>query len=184
MLLDITLKITPAMAKESNQNTNPALVGHLGTHFDVMDREFPLSYTKRKGIVFDVSSITGAEIDIDDISPAAIGKDMFVAFYTGYIEKIPYGTKEYFASHPQLSQALIDLLLSKGVSIIGMDCAGIRCGKEHIPADQKCADKGTFVIENLCNLNQLLGKDFIVHTYPMSYAGITGLPCRVIAEVL
>lgn len=57
MLIDITLKITPKMADESNKNTAKELVGHLGTHFDVMDKEFPLEYTKRRGIVFDVSRV-------------------------------------------------------------------------------------------------------------------------------
>lgn len=57
MLIDITLKITPKMADESNKNTAKEPVGHLGTHFDVMDKEFPLEYTKRRGIVFDVSRV-------------------------------------------------------------------------------------------------------------------------------
>lgn len=57
MLIDITLKNTPKMADESNKNTAKELVGHLGTHFDVMDKEFPLEYTKRRGIVFDVSRV-------------------------------------------------------------------------------------------------------------------------------
>jgi hypothetical protein len=111
--------------------------------------------------------------------------DSFVAFYSGYIEKVPYGEKGYFTDHPQLTYALIDALLQKGVSIIGLDFAGIRRGKEHTPTDQACAEKGTFIIENLCNLKSVLDKSkaFTAHTYPLSYIGITGLPCRVIAEI-
>ena len=40
MLLDITLKITPKMVKTAENNEKKALVGHLGTHFDVMDGSF------------------------------------------------------------------------------------------------------------------------------------------------
>ena len=29
----------------------------------------------------------------------------------------------------------------------------------------------------------LEGSKFIAHTYPMKYAGVTGLPCRVVAEI-
>jgi len=47
MLLDITLQVTPAMLGKAWGNTDKALVGHLGTHFDVMDKEFPLEYTSR-----------------------------------------------------------------------------------------------------------------------------------------
>ena len=57
MLIDVTLKITPKMATDAQGNEKKALVGHLGTHFDVMDKEFPLDYTRRRGLCFDVSDI-------------------------------------------------------------------------------------------------------------------------------
>ena len=82
-----------------------------------------------------------------------------------------------------LSYELIDALPGKQVSVIGLDFGGIRRGKEHIPADQTCAGRGAFVVENPVNLSAPEGKDFTVHTYPMAFTGITGLPCRVIAEI-
>ena len=185
MLIDITLKLNVDQANEAWSNTNKALLGHLGTHFDVMDEEFPLEYTKRSGIIFDVTGVCGRDIDICDVSPELIVKESFVAFYTGYLDKVGYGTKQYFAEHPQLSDALIELLLDKGVSIIGIDCAGIRRGKEHTPKDRYCAKKGCFVVENLYALDKVLAHSatFTAHTYPMNYVGITGLPCRVIAQI-
>lgn len=185
MLIDITLKITPDMIKNAKGNEDKALVGHLGTHFDVMNKEFPLEYTQRKGIVFDVSGVKDRDIDINDIEIEKVQQDMFVAFCTGFIEEVGYGNKTYFAEHPQLTDQLIDELLNKGVSIIGVDFAGIRRGKEHTPKDQYCADRGTFVIENLCNLKTLVenGEAFKANTYPLNYTEMTGLPCRVIAEI-
>lgn len=185
MLLDITLQVTPGMRRSAPEKDDRALVGHLGTHFDVMDKEFPLDYTRRQGLVFDVSAVRDRDIDLGDIDLDAVQADMFVAFYTGYIEEVPYGSPVYFAEHPQLSHGLIDALLEKGVSIIGIDCSGIRRGKEHTPKDQYCADKGVFVIENLCGLNAVIqkGGHFTAHTYPVNYSGMTGLPCRVIAEL-
>ncbi len=183
MLIDITYKITPQIAKDDQ--TSKSLMGHLGTHFDVMDKEFPLEYTRREGIVFDVSQVAGRDICADDIPMESIRENMFVAFYTGYIERQPYGSKVYFSQHPQLSHELIDALLDKGVSIIALDFGGVRRAPEHVPKDQLCANRGTFVIENLCNLKAVLdaGGHFTAHTYPMNYAGITGLPCRVIAQI-
>lgn len=182
MLIDVTLKITPKMVKDAQGNEKQSLIGHLGTHFDVMNKEFPLEYTKRTALVFDVSKVTNREIDISDIDLTAVRSDMFVAFYTGFIEKEGYGGKVYFSEHPQLSNELIDALLEKKVSIIGVDFAGVRRGKEHTPKDQYCADHGVFIIENLCNLKTVVGM-CIMNTYPMNYAEMTGLPCRVIAEV-
>ena len=181
MLVDITLKITPKMTTDAQGNLKKALVGHLGTHFDVMNKEFPLEYTKRNGFVFDVSKVRDRDIELSDIDLNAIGKDMFVAFYTGYIEETEYGSKAYFAHHPALSVSLIEALLSKKISIIGIDCAGIRNGMEHASMDQYCADRGVFIVENLCNLSSVIGK-CAVNTYPMNFAEMTGLPCRVVAE--
>ena len=132
--------------------------------------------------MFDVSSVNGRDIEIADIDLDAVEPDMFVAFHTGYIDKVEYDSKEYFASHPALSVELIDALLDKRVSIIGVDCAGVRTGKEHTLMDQHCADHGVFIVENLCNLDKVIGR-CIINTYPMNFAEITGLPCRVVAEV-
>ena len=115
---------------------------NLGTHFDVMNKEFPLEYTERKGIVFDVSKIKDRDIDIADIDMNKVTKDIFVCFYTGFIEEEGYGTKKYFTEHPQLSNELLEALLQKNVSIIGVDFAGVRRGKEHTPMDQYCANHG------------------------------------------
>lgn len=183
MLIDITLKITPKMVSDAQGNEKKAFVGHLGTHFDVMDKDFPLEYTERKGITFDVSTVRDREIDISDINPDLLYPDMFAAFYTGFIEEEGYGGKKYFTEHPQLSNKLIDLLLEKKVSVIGVDCAGVRQGAEHSKTDQRCADRGVFVVENLCNLKELVNLiNYTVNTYPMNYEGMTGLPCRVIVK--
>ncbi|WP_368488311.1 cyclase family protein [Clostridium sp. BJN0013] len=187
MFIDITLKITPKMVKDAQGNEKKALMGHLGTHFDVMNKEFPLEYVERKGIVFDVSRITDRDIDENDIDLDRVEMNMFVAFYTGFIEAEGYGGKKYFTEHPQLSNGLIDALLAKKISIIGVDFAGIRQGNEHTPKDQYCADRRVFVIENLCNLKTLLNEqtniNLIANTYPVNYAEMTGLPCRVVAKL-
>ena len=185
MYIDLTLEITPQMLADAQNNPNKALTGHLGTHFDVMDREFPLEYTERNGIVFDVSHVTDRDITLSDIDTDQITKEMFVAFYTGYTDTNEYGSAGYFGNHPQLSDALIDALLEKQISIIGIDCPGVRRGTEHIPKDRYCADRNVFIVENLCGLSKLLmhGAYFHACTFPMRCVGITGLPCRVIAKV-
>lgn len=185
MLIDITLLVTPEIRRSAPEKEDRALVGHLGTHFDAMDKEFPLAYTRRQGLVFDVSLVRGRDIEPADVDLNLVEEGQFVAFYTGFIEEEPYGTKRYFAEHPQLSHALIDALLEKKISILAVDCSGIRRGKEHTPKDRQCADRGVFVVENLCNLQALVraGGRFVAHTYPVRYLGMTGLPCRVIAEI-
>ncbi len=187
MWIDITLKVSPRMSKDAQGNEKKALTGHLGTHFDVMDKEFPLEYIRRQGIVFDVSKVSDRDIGCNDVDLSRVEEGMFVAFYTGYIERVMYGSEAYFSLHPQLSDELIESLLEERISIIGIDFAGVRRGKEHTPKDQYCAERNVFIIENLCNLSALLGGRtetvFTAHTYPMNFSDMTGLPCRVVAEV-
>ncbi len=187
MLIDLTLLVTKYVNREALENERMASFGHLGTHFDVMDKEFPLEYLKRPGLVFDVSGVGEHEIGTGDIDPGLVEAGMFVAFHTGFIERIAYGSKEYFGDHPQLSNALIDLLLEKRAAIIGVDFAGLRRGAEHTQKDQYCADRGAFVVENLTNLAAVLQgapyRSCTINTYPIKFAGLSGLPCRVVAEI-
>ena len=185
-LIDITLPIGSDLITDAEKNEKKVLSGHLGTHFDVMNKTFPLAYTQCPGIVFDVRDITDRDIEISDIGIEKVQKNMFVAFCSGCIESVGYGNRTYFTDHPQLSDDLIEALLKREVSIIGVDFAGVRRGKEHTPKDQYCADRGTFIVENLCNLAALLEQNggFTVCTYPMNYTGVSGLPCRVIARCM
>ena len=75
MMIDITLQITPEMMGTAWENTAKNLVGHLGTHFDVMDKEFPLEYTKRKAVVFDVSHIRGRGVECQDVDLDQVEKE-------------------------------------------------------------------------------------------------------------
>jgi len=187
MFIDITLLVTPELIEAAHGNEQKSFSGHMGTHFDVMNKEFPLENLRRSAVVFDVSKVTNREISLEDINLNLMESGMFVAFHSGFIEKVGYGGKIYFSDHPQLSNELIDALLERQISIIGVDFAGVRRGPEHTPKDQYCADRGVFIVENLCNLSEILqGKPFarfMAHTYPIKYAAMTGLPCRVVAEI-
>lgn len=187
MFIDLSVSVSASSRKNAFDNETMVSFGHLGTHFDVMNKEFPLEYIELSGLVFDVSGISGRDIGKDDVNLSLVETGMFVAFYSGYIEKVQYGTEQYFTEHPQLSESLIEDLLDKNISIIGIDFAGIRRGKEHTPKDQYCADRGVFIVENLCNLKRLLGVEkkrrFTAHTYPVKFTDMSGLPCRVVGEI-
>lgn len=186
MYIDLTTKTTPQLIQEAQSNEKKALVGHLGTHFDVMDKELPLEYLSHKAVVFDVRGVGRRDIELSDLPYNRLEKDLFVAFCSGLITEEGYGSKQYFQAHPQLSEELIDHLVRLDISLIGVDFAGVRRGKEHTPKDQYLADKGIFVIENLCNLEQVLaaGAESVkINSYPVNCSGVTGLPCRVVAEI-
>jgi kynurenine formamidase len=184
----ITIEILNSMSDQasSSQILAATKFGHIGTHFDVMDRKFPLDNTERRGKIFDLSRVKEKDIDVADIDLSEIHEQDFVIFHTGHLKEKKYGSPAYFQNYPELSNLLITTLVNKKVSMIGIDAASIR-NSEHRQVDQYCADNGVFVIENLANLAELLGAvqnhAFTVHTYPINYEGMTGLPCRVIAEI-
>lgn len=187
MYVDLTVPVTPAMRKEADAHESKVRFGHIGTHFDAMDKVFPLDYLRTEAVVFDVADVRGRDITADDVDMSQVRAKAFAIFRTGFIEQEGYGGKRYFTEHPQLATALIDSLLGKGIAMIGVDFAGIRRAGEHTPIDQYCADRGVFVVENLCNLATILGgarqATCTVNTYPLNFLGVTGLPCRVVAEV-
>lgn len=187
MFVDLTLKVTPERTKDAQGNEKKALTGHLGTHFDVMDKVFPLAFLRRPALVLDVSAAAGRDIEPEDLPLERVLPHTAVLFSTGWLEREGYATPAYFKGHPQLSQRLINALLEREVSLLGIDCAGIRRGREHTPADQRCADRGAFVVENLCNLQGVLrGAPWAactLYTFPVNFAQMSGLPCRVVAEL-
>jgi kynurenine formamidase len=140
-----------------------------------------VNYLERNGYIFDVSGLE--EIRVNDIDTDRIKSDMFIGFHTGFIEEIGYGNARYFHEHPVLTRELIELLVARRVSIIGIDFAGVRRHEEHTPTDQYCADNGVFIVENLCNMKEVTGKELVVYTFPLNYGNSSGLPCRVVAKI-
>lgn len=184
MFYDLTLPITKDMTVNADGNERKNLSGHIGTHFDIMNKTFPLSYAIRKAIVFQVTAVRNRDIEVSDISLDAVEEGMAVLFHTGFLKEKGYGTQPYLKEHPELSHELIEALLKKKVALIAIDATGIRRSKEHTPADQLCADNGAFVIENVANLETLpKGKDsFTLYTFPMNLVGYSGVPVRMLAE--
>lgn len=184
MLIDLSVELT----KDATSGDHDFFKGgHIGTHFDAMGAEFGLDYLILDAVAFNVSGVAGRDVEAADIDLDAVKKGDFVAFYTAWLAQYGYGSERYFKDHPQLSDALIDALLERGVKIIGIDCAGVRRGKEHTPKDAYCAEHGAFVVENLDNLDRVLGgqksRRFKAYTFPLRYSGLTGLPSRVVAEI-
>ena len=187
MFLDLTVRVTPELRRAAEEREQRASFGHLGTHFDVMNGTFPLEYFRRAGLAVDVRAAGGREITGDFLPWDRVRPGQFLLFRTGWAEQRPYGSPDYFHGHPVLSRELIHALVERKVSLIGVDCPGVRRGAEHPAADQFCADGGTFVIENLCHLAELLGerpwREFPAYVFPLNQAGLSGLPCRVAAEL-
>ena len=187
--IDLSVQISQSKWRELFGAEQLAGAGHIGTHFDVMNTTFDFESIKLPGKIIDVSGVRERDIDISDLGATEIRAHDFVIFHTGFLQAVGYGTPayRYRMDHPQLARDLLRLLIEKQVSLIGLDAPGVRRGDEHAPTDQWCADHGVFIVENLANTGLLLQaagqRPFTVYTFPLSIAELTGLPCRVIAEI-
>ena len=194
MKVDITFPLTRRsfelmedLAPKDKVLSRLDLFGHIGTHLDLMEKEYPEANFSLSGRIFDVSSIRGRDIEAADIDIDQVREGDFVIMHTGGLAAYGYGTKEYIFAPIQLSWNLLEALVARKAALIGVDLAGVRLPAEHPKADNMCAEAGTFIIENLYHLKTLnteaKGKSFVVNTYPMRLEGSTGLPCRVVANI-
>lgn len=186
MLIDLSLPISTDQITGGEDFVRKIIdAGHAGTHFDVMDKSFPLEKFKTRGKVIDISHIRDREIEVADLGDVRIEKDDFVIFHSGWVGQLGYDIiDEYIHKSAELSDDLVRHLIEAGVSLIGVDAAGAQPPKKHPAVDQYCADHGVFIIENLNNVEKLLDipQPFTVYTAPLNRVDLTGLPCRVLVE--
>jgi kynurenine formamidase len=190
-MIDITLKLDENnevwKCLESEEN-KLMKAGHIGTHIDVYKKSnIPLEYFKTKGVLIDCTNYDlDREIGLEVLENIEITKGRFVIFKTNTPIKDTYGSDSYFKHHPQISWELIDYLLERKVYFIGINCAGIRSGKEHIKADIKAEENNAYIIENL-DLSKLNGKiedEFDVYTMWIENPFSTGLSTRVLVDII
>jgi kynurenine formamidase len=186
MLLDLTFAVKSENLSKYKWAQKIYESGHVGTHFDVMNKTFPLESFRTKGKIIDISHIRDREVEISDLSGHSIEEGDMVIFHTGYIDELGFGTDAYIPRSAELSEATVAYLVDRKIRLIGVDAVGVQEPKKHKTVDQYCADRGVFIVENLANLQALLArspKDFIVYTAPLNRTDWTGLPCRVVAEL-
>lgn len=165
------------------KNNNLLSLGHIGTHIDVYNKsEIDENKMKTEGVVINCKNYQlNSEIGLEVIENKNIKKGDFIIFKTGIQNKYPYGSKEYLENHPELSCDLINWLLEKKVSFIGIDCAGIKRGENHIKVDKLCEENGCYVIENLDSrkLEKVLEERVNILTVWIENPILTGLATRV-----
>jgi kynurenine formamidase len=190
MLMDLTLTL-PAdfdfTVLADDQELIKKLLddGHIGTHFDVVDKTFPIESFRTNGKIFDISHIRDREVEIADLAGQSIDEGDTIIFYTGYMKQFGY-SREYADYSAELSDETVEYLLGRKIRIIAVDAAGGQKPKKHKSFDQHCADHDVFVVENLDKLEALLErspKPFLIYTAPLNRQDMSGLPCRVFAEI-
>jgi kynurenine formamidase len=191
MLIDLTLSLAadnPVFGKAPTDRAAALMAaGHIGTHLDtLLHRPIPLDWMDRDAVLVDATK-AGTDIGSDVLAGVAIQPGDVVLVHTGHIRRHAYGDAAYFRDHPQLDWDLVEALMDRKVSFIGIDAAGLRRGHdEHAKVDRYCEENGSFVIENLINLDHLqaaAARRFPLRVAWISHAGRTGIPVKVVATL-
>lgn len=155
---------------------------HVGTHIDAPMHmlaggrslaQIPVERFISRGVCVDVRNGFGA------LKTANIREGDTVLLYYGFGEK--YYSPEYFESYPMLSEQAAQYLVEKNVNMVGSDTCSPD-GLEDYPIHRLLLGADVLIIENLINLDKLVGTDFTVYAFPIALQ-LDAAPARVLADV-
>ncbi len=183
---DPKVKIQPAGVFDNDgYNDHLLSIGtHIGTHIDA-----PLHMVK-DGKALDKISIdkfvgrgkyvkVDGEFTIDSVESAGVDEGDIVLFHTGMSDQY-YGSS-YFEDFPAMTIEVAEYLIKKKVKMVGLD-TGSADSKDGFPIHKALLGSGVLIIENLTNLDELAGNEFMVYALPLNL-DIDGAPARVIAVI-
>lgn len=183
----------------SYQTSGIMMCDHGPTHIDPVSHftrdpdaesvdEIPLSRCITSAICLDVSDVEpqtqfGPEkIEAElkrwglDIRPGDT-----VLFYTKHYERF-YGQPEYATHQPGLTREATEYIIDRGCVNFGVDNTSpdMWLDKSY-PCHTVCGERGVTHMENLCNLDKLIGQRFSFIALPLKIRKGTGSPIRPLA---
>ena len=150
--------------------------------------EIPLKNCFTSGICLDVSDVpVHTQFGADKIKEQLekwnldIKPGDTVLFFTGHYDKY-YGQPEYSTHQPGLTRDATEFIIDKGCINFGVDNTSpdMFLDKTY-PCHTVCAEREVTHMENLCNLDKLVGKRFTFVIQPLKIRKGTGSPIRPFA---
>ncbi len=178
-----TIEQYATIQKEGWNEKRITFNSHFSTHIDApfhmlskgkkLD-QFPIDHFIGEGTVINLNNVPF------DNSPdlSLIKQDDIVFFHTGHTSKI--GSKNFFEKNPTISLPLAQRLLEKKVRIVGID--SFTPDNTPFYVHKFLFQHDILIVENLINLEPLIGKRFQFIILPLKIKDADGAPCRVIAQ--
>ncbi|MDX1766013.1 MAG: cyclase family protein [Candidatus Saccharimonadales bacterium] len=182
---DPNIEIQPTgQLKRDGFNDHRVSIGtHAGTHIDAPIHmieggkalsDYDIDKYVGDGILIDARPGFNEQIKQVEIAPGDI-----VLILTGWSKR--FDEPKYFKEFEPIPDDWSDLLIQKQVSMVGMDMGSP--DKPPFKIHKKLLKNDILIIENLSNLEALVGKKFRVIALPIKLE-IDAAPARVIAEIL
>jgi kynurenine formamidase len=104
-----------------------------------------------------------------------------VLFYTAHYDRY-YGQPEYMSEFPGLDKEATEFIIDQGAVNFGVDSPSPDMWYDKTyPCHKVCAERGVTHVENLCNLDKVVGKRFTFIGLPLKIREGTGSPIRAVA---
>jgi arylformamidase len=171
--------------------TKIQMTTHVGTHLDCNSHvnkngyfadNQDLSFFMGKGIAIDCSQYgEGDEIGLDVMKQYDLIDKEFVLFFTNWARF--WGQENFWGNYPCLSDELVEFFANhKTVRGLGFEYAAIdSIADTALPKHKIFLGQEKCIIENLTNINTLLGKEFTFIALPLKLKNGDGSPVRPVA---
>ncbi len=107
-------------------------------------------------------------------------KEKAVLIHTGW--DCHWGTQQYFDGHPFLTKDAVELLISEGVALVGIDSLNIDDTADGSrPAHSLLLREGIPIVEHMSRLDQLPDQGFRFFAVPAPVKGLGTFPVRAFA---
>jgi len=157
-------------AKDGYNNFSLLTGMHAGTHLDgpmhmSPDKryisDFPLGTFAGKACVLNAAG--QKIISFNDEFREQVSEGDIVLIYTGFDKK--FGSGEYFTVYPVIEEELIEFLVRKKIKMLGIDFPSPDESPHRI--HNMLFENNIFILENLTNLNMLVGKEVEIFAFPL-----------------
>lgn len=178
--------------KDGFAESSIIMTTHIGTHMDAPCHilpgarsleQFPLEQFMGKGMVLDCTQASSITLDLLRPKEEQIRQCAFVLFYSGWQQK--WNTPRYFDPFPTLTTEATRWLLRFPLKALGFDAISVdTMTDDALPNHHLLLQKEVLIIENLTNLDQLVGKDFQLYCIPLKIDRADASPVRAFAQMI
>ena len=169
--IEVELENDKKIVKDGYCNHNLSMGMHTGTHLDLpahmledVRNVADISLEDLSGQAKIIYAAGQTEINLKSEYKDIIEKNDIILIYTGFEKE--YGSEEYYKNHPVISEELADFLIEKAIKLLGFDMPSPDYSPFKI--HDKLFANDIFILENLCNLEKLLGlSSFKLFVFPL-----------------
>lgn len=184
---DPTTSIKPAgvLTKDGFNDHYVSVGTHVGTHIDAPLHMLPGGKTLNQ---YPIENFIGRgklvivkdKFDLEALKQADIKQDDIVLFRTGMSSR--YFDPAYFENYPAMNKEIARYLVECKVKMVGVDACSVD-SPDNFPTHKILLANDVLIIENLTNLDELIGKEFTVTALPIKFE-LDAAPARVVAQLL